>query len=134
MSTHAVTLRLPLSVYQFFKSRAQKAQTSVESELLELAATAAEDRERLPEDLAEATASLDVLDDAALWQAARRQLAAGQQEQLEALNFKQQSEGLTREEQQDQQRLLHAFDRVMLVRANAAKLLRERGYNICELE
>ncbi len=133
MSTQAVTLRLPLPIYEFFKSRAERAERSVEGELLDLAASAAEDQERLPNDLAEAVADLDVLDGEALWFAARSHLPAGQQEQLEALNFKQQSEGLTSEEQQLQERLLQVCDRVMLVRAHAARLLEERGHDISEL-
>ena len=133
MSTQAVTLRLPLPVYEFFKGRAEKAHRSVEGELLELAATAVDDLESLPRNLAEAVEDLDVLDDEALWQAARSRLPAGQQEQLEALSFKQQSEGLSREERQSQERLLQTCDRVMLVRAHAARLLKERGHDISEL-
>ncbi len=41
MSTHAVTLRVPLPVYELFKSRAERAQRSVEGELLGVVATAA---------------------------------------------------------------------------------------------
>ncbi len=81
----------------------------------------------------EAVADLEVLDDEALWRAARSQLPAGETETLEALNFKQQSEGLTETERQQQEQLLTACDRVMLVRAHAAKLLKERGRDISEL-
>lgn len=133
MSTQAVTLRLPLPVYELFRSRAERSQRSVEGELLEVVATAAEDQERLPTDLAEAIAGLVVLDDEALWHAARSHLPTQHREQLEALNFKQQSEGLTQDEQQRQEQLLHACDRVMLVRAHAARLLKERGHDVSKL-
>ncbi len=133
MSTQAITLRLPLPIYEFFKSRADRAQRSVEGELLELAATAAEEQDSLPKDLAEAVVGLEVLDDKALWRVARTRLPAAQQETLEALNFKQQSEGLTAAERQSQGQLLHVCDRVMLVRAHAAKLLKGRGHDISKL-
>ena len=133
MSTQAVTLQLPLSVYEFYKSRAQRARRSVEGELLELVATAVEDLEALPSDLAEAVAGLAVLDDEALWRAARSRLSSEQQEELEALSFKQQSEGLLPEEHERQAQLLRTGDRVMLVRAHAAKLLQERGHDISVL-
>ncbi len=94
---------------------------------------ATEDQDSLPADLAEAVAGLGVLDENALWWVARNRLGAEQQEQLEALNFKQQSEGLTAAEQQSQKRLLHACDRVMLVRGHAAGILKERGHDVSVL-
>ncbi len=101
--------------------------------MLEVAATEAAEEDRLSTDLAQAVAGLQVLDDQALWLAARSRLAAEQKDQIEALNYKQQSEGLTQAERQRQEQLLSACDRVMLVRAHAAKLLRERGHDISEL-
>ena len=91
------------------------------------------DQDALPRDLAEAVAGLEVLADEALWRAARSQFPAEKKEQLEALNFKQQSEGLTQTEQQSQEQLLTASDKVMLVRAHAARLLHERGHDVSEL-
>ena len=133
MSTHAVTLRLPLPMYELFKSRAKRADRSMEVELLEAVATVAEDQESLAADLAEAVAGLKLLDDDDLWRAARTHLPSEHHDELEALNFKLQSEGLTETEQQRQEQLLTACDRVMLVRAHGAKLLKERGYDITEL-
>lgn len=133
MSTQAVTLRVPLPIYEFFQNRAKRTHRSVEKEFLELAAVAAAEEDELAEDLAEAVAGLEVLDDQALWQAARSRLPAEKQERLQALNYKQQSEGLTSAEGQRQEQLLRASDRVMLVRAHAAKLLKERGHDISEL-
>ncbi len=133
MPTQAVTLRVPLPVYEFFRNRAERAHRSVEGELLELAATAAADQDRLSSDLAEAIGGLEILADDALWRAASSRLPREQLDQLEALNFKQQSEGLTQAERQRQEQLLNACDRVMLVRAYAAKLLKERDHDISEL-
>ena len=133
MPTQAVTLRVPLPVYEFFKNRAEQTHRTVEGELLEVAATVAAEEDRLSSDLAEAVAGLEVLDDDTLLRAARSRFPTEQQDQLEALNFKQQSEGLAPTERQQQEQLLNASDRVMLVRAHAAKLLKERGHDISEL-
>ncbi len=65
MSTQAVTLQPLLPIYEFFKSRAERAHRSVEGELLELVATVAKDQDALPRDLAEAVAGLEVLADEA---------------------------------------------------------------------
>ncbi len=132
MSTHAITLQLPIPLYEQIKSRARRARQTVETEALNLVATAVEE-ERLPDEMAAAVESLGVLDDDALWRAARSTLALEKQEQLEALNFKQQGEGLTRSERELHATLLSAYDRAVLVRARAAELLAERGYDVAEL-
>ncbi len=132
MSTHAITLQLPIPLYEQIKSRARRARQTVETEALNLVATAVEE-ERLPDEMAAAVESLGVLDDDALWRTARSTLALEKQEQLEALNFKQQGEGLTRSERELHATLLSAYDRAVLVRARAAELLAERGYDVAEL-
>jgi hypothetical protein len=132
MSTHAITLQLPIPLYEQIRSRARRARLTVETEVLNLVTTAVEE-ESLPDDMAAVVESLDLLDDTALWRAARSTLAPEKQEQLETLNFKQQSEGLTRSESEIHATLLHAYDRAVLVRARAAELLVERGHDVAEL-
>ncbi|MCP4227714.1 MAG: extracellular solute-binding protein, partial [Actinomycetia bacterium] len=53
----------------------------------------AAEEDRLATDLAQAVAGLQVLDDQALWLAARSRLAAEQKDQIEALNFLYDQEG-----------------------------------------
>ena len=132
MSTHAITLQLPIPLYERIKSRAQRTRQTVESEVLNLVTTAVGE-ESLPDDMAAAVEGLGLLDDDALWRAARSTLAPEKQEQLEDLNFKQQSVGLTRSESEVHATLLHAYDRAVLVRARAAALLVERGHDVAEL-
>jgi hypothetical protein len=132
MSTHAITLQLPIPLYEQIKSRAQRARQTVETKVLDLVTTAVEE-ENLPDDMAAVVESLDLLDDAALRRAVRNTLAPEEQEQLEALNFKQQREGLTRLESDTHATLLHAYDRAVLVRARATELLVERGHDVAEL-
>ena len=128
MSTHAITLQLPHSLYEQLKNHARRTRQSVETKVLDLVSTAFEE-ESLPEDMAAVVESLNLLDDAALRRAARSTLALEKQEQLEALNLKQQSEGLTQLEKDVHATLLHAYDRAVLVRAKATALLVERGHD-----
>ena len=129
MAVQPVTLNLPSTLYHQVQRRAEKSHRSVEDELLEVVATAISALE-LPQEITEAMAQLVFLDDAALRQAARSTMASEQVEQMEALNLKQQREGLTPEECQALAQLLRRYEHVMLVRAKAAALLKERGYDV----
>jgi hypothetical protein len=95
MAAHAVTLRLPAPLYDRLSSRAERAQRSLEAELLEAVATIAAEEEESSREVAEAVAALELLSDADLWRAARNPLAEADRSRLEALNLKQQRESLT---------------------------------------
>jgi hypothetical protein len=86
--------------------------------------------DELPADLAEAIFSLALLDDEALWQAARSHLPSEAAAQLEVLHLKRQQEGLTETETQILAGLVCQYERAMLVRAQAAVLLKQRGYDV----
>ena len=133
MTTQAITLQLPDPVYDHFRSRANRTHRSVEVEILDVVTTAAVEEHGLADDLAEAVTGLEILDDDALWRAARSELPEESRERLEALNFKQQSEGLDSTGHTALEQLLHTYDRVMLVRAHAARLLQERGHDVSAL-
>ena len=89
--------------------------------------------EVLPDDLEQAVAQLVLVDDAALWHAARSRMPADAAEQLSELNAKAQRAGLTTLEQQDRDLLIRQYERAMLVRAQAAALLKQRGHDISNL-
>lgn len=133
MAGYAVTLQLPAPLYDRFRSRAERTQRSVEAELLEAVATVASEEDDLSESLTRAVADLELLDDEGLWRAARARLSEPVRARLEALNFKQQDEGLTPTEKEDLEQLVHQYDRAVLLRAQAARLLKERGHDVSEL-
>lgn len=133
MAAHAVTLRLPAPLYDRFSSRAERAQRSLEAELLEAVATIAAEEEESSRDVAEAVAALELLSDADLWRAARNPLAEADRSRLEALNLKQQRESLTPTEKESLERLLRQYDRAVLLRAEAARLLKQRGHDVSGL-
>jgi len=57
-------------------------------------------------------------------------MSTEQQERLESLHHKQQSQGLTVEEKAEEQALLALYRETLLVRAQAAVLLKQRGYDV----
>jgi plasmid stability protein len=129
----AVLLRMPDELYHRLEQRAVWAHRSVEEELLDVITAAVETSGELPHDLAEALAPMALLDDQALWRAARSHLDAETASELETLNMKQQREGLLESEDQMRRPLLRRYERAMLVRAQAAALLKERGHDVAEL-
>jgi hypothetical protein len=89
--------------------------------------------EDLPDDLNQTMTSLALLDDEALWRAARSHLPPETADQLERLHLQQQRDGLSDAEVQELARLMRQYERSMLVRAQAAALLNQRGHDVSEL-
>lgn len=81
-------------------------------------------------DVAEAVAALEFLSDADLWRAARNTLAEAERSRLEELNLKQQRENLTPAEKETLETLLVQYDRAVLLRAEAARILKQRGHDV----
>ncbi len=136
MVTHSVTVNLPDRIYERVQQQAQNKNRSVEDELtavVETAVSLGEEWAGIPPDLAEEAAQLALLDDEHLWRVARLTVPAEKSERMQALTWKQQSEGLTEAEQQEAQQLQRLAHRVMLLRAEAAVLLKERGFDISSL-
>ena len=133
MTSQLVTLTLPESLYERLRARAVQMRRSVEEEARATLATAVQEQDALPDDLEAAIAPMTLLTDAELWQAGRTHLAKKVSSQLEALHFKQQSEGLSSTEAETADTLLHQYRRVMLIRAQAAALLKERGHDVSAL-
>lgn len=133
MAAHAVTLRIPAPLYNHFQSRAERAHRSLEAELLDAVATVAADEEELSGDVAKAIGDLEFLTDEELWCAARNRLSDAARSQLEALNFKQQREKLTPADKETLEQLVHQYDQAVLLRAEAVRLLKERGHDVAKL-
>ncbi len=131
--TEPITVHLPDALYDRLKHRADQMRRPIEVELVEAVATAIPESEDLPPELEEAISSLALLNDDELWRAARSQLPREAVEQLAELNLKQQSEGLSDEERSSQARLLRQYERLILVRAEAAGRLKERGHDVSVL-
>lgn len=133
VTTQSVTIRLPDSIYQQLKQLADRTRRSVEDELLEVVAAAVPVADELPEDLNGAISPLAALDDEALWRAARERFPSDAAERIESLGQKRGREGLTDAEAQEAAALVRQYERVMLVRARAAALLKQRGHDVSSL-
>ncbi len=71
---------------------------------------------------------------ATLWQAARATMTIEQRERLQNLHDKQQRGKLTTEEQAEEQALVSLYRETLLIRAQAAVILKMHGYNIADPE
>ncbi len=132
------TLELTLTneLYQQVKQRAVQTNRTVQAEVIAaVEALLATDNlaVELPPTLAEEIAQLPFLDNDHLWQAARQVAPAEKNKRMQALVLKQQAEGLTATEQEEAQQLQFYAHRLMLIRAEAAVLLQQRGFNISTL-
>jgi hypothetical protein len=132
MTVQAITLNLPQAVYRQIRQAAEKVGRPVNEVLLEAVAAVAPIIGTGPENLRTALAQMAYLNDAALWQAGRATMTPEQRERLEALHDKQQREGLTPDEQAEEQALLSLYRETLLVRAQAAVLLKQRGYDVSD--
>lgn len=130
MPMQTITVNLPPILYERLKSRAEQTERSVEAELVDVLVNAIPLDEALPDDMSEELASLSLLNDEALWDAARHGLPDETANHLEVLHLKRQREGLNDDEKQVLPALVREYERMMLRRAHAALLLKERGYDV----
>jgi hypothetical protein len=132
MPGHVVTITLPEAIYEQIRQAAERSHRPVGDVLAEAVAAAAPVMDAPPGSLRSALAHLAYLNDAALWQVARTTIPAEQRERLASLHDMQQREPLTAEEQAEEQALLALYRETLLVRGQAAILLRQRGYDISD--
>lgn len=132
MVGRSVLVELPVDVYEQIKRAAELSHRSVEDVLVEAVMAAAPVIDTAPEALRSSLAHLAYLNDAALWQAARATIPAKQRERLEFLHVIQQQRLLTDDEIAEETNLLRLYQETLLVRAQAAVLLKQRGYDVAD--
>jgi hypothetical protein len=87
----------------------------------------------LSPDLLETVEALNGLADEELWRSARAAMSPEASRELEALHLKQRDEELSQAEEATRVKLIHEYERTLLTRAQAVKLLRDRGHDISGL-
>jgi hypothetical protein len=132
MTTQEVTLNLPETAYNQIRRAAEKAHRPVSELLVEAVIAAAPAMDQSAGPLRTALAQMTYLNDAALWQAARATMPEPQRERMEELHTKQQREGLIAAEEDEDEALLVLYRETVLVRAQAAVLLKQRGYDVSD--
>lgn len=130
MTAHAITLHLPENLYEYFSKRVEWTRRSLEDEVLDAVASGASVEGELSTDLIDSIEALEKLDDEELWRLARETMPREASRKLESLHLKQQDEGLDPAEDAARAKLLREYERTVLVRAQAAKLLKDRGHDI----
>ncbi len=133
MSMYPITLNVPCAAYEQIQRAAEKVARSVDELMVEAIIAAAPTIESAPADLSAALAQMAYLNDAALWQAARSTMHPTHRERLATLHGEQQRRSLSSEERFEEQALLKLYREVLLVRAQAAVLLKKRGYDVSDL-
>ncbi len=132
MSTESVTLQLPVNLYRRVQSVARTMKRPLETFLLDAVTTALPLLNDLPASLANDVSNFALLNDAALWREARRTWSASEQEQLDELLYRKEAGDLDKKGQRTLDHLLAEYDRLMLTRAQAALLLKQRGYDVTD--
>jgi hypothetical protein len=132
MTTQPVTLHLPDKIYERIQQTARLLQRPVETLLLEAVTTALPLLDDLPPELVDDVVALALLNDAALWQKARSTLPQSSQERLDLLLDEKNQGTLTTAGQQELDQWLKVYEHVVLIRAQAAILLQQRGYDISD--
>lgn len=121
-------LQLPPTLEAALSTRARAHARSVEDEARLLLETVLE-----PPNYWSEQEQLAVLDDAELWRVAARQVSADESERMQRLAERRKTAGLTPTETEELRRLQGFAQRVMLLRAEAAALLKKRGHDIASL-
>lgn len=125
-----VTLQLPESLYESIRRAADQVHRPLKDLLLDAVAAVAPTLSRPQAIERTALAQMSYLNDAALWQAARSAMTPEQRTRLESLHHQQQREPLTEAERTEEQSLIKLYQETLLIRAQAAVLLKQRGYDI----
>lgn len=129
MSLHTIQINLPDPVFRRIKKRSEMMRRSVADEVVAVV-TDTFTSEGLPQDIEQELSQLDLFSDDELLAAAKISASDENNERMQVLLEKQGREGLSQQEAQEAAHLSHFFNRVMLVRAKAAALLKERGCDV----
>jgi hypothetical protein len=126
-----ITVHVPQSVYERIRRAAEQRRRTVADEVAAVVEQAFAGEQ--PPEAAGVVEQLPHLSDPDLWAAARLRVPAKQATRMQNLVWKEQAEGLTAAEQEEADLLQRYAQQVMLVRAEAAALLHERGRDVSGL-
>lgn len=129
LTNTTMTVELPATALEQLEMIARQQQRSVLELVRDLILRALPG---LPQDVKDELATFASLSDDVLWLLARSTLAKEQRQELADLNHKAQRSPLTKEEKARQQVLIDKYDRVLVRRAEAARLLKSRGYDLSD--
>jgi hypothetical protein len=131
MAVETVTLQIPEILYQRLVSTARATQQPLENVILHaIQVGSPPEWDDVPEEFQADLAALDRLDDNTLWQIARSCKTVAEMERYNTLLDGNSSGTLTQDERLELMALRNEADRFMLLKAQAAVLLRWRGHRV----
>lgn len=126
-----ITIQIPEMLYQRLVITARATKRPLEEIMLHaLRVGSPPDWNDVPEEFQADVAALDRLDDDTLWQIARSRKTAAEMERYDLLLERNQDNILTDSERLELMALRKEADRFMLCKAQAAVLLRWRGFSV----
>lgn len=131
MST-VISLELPTAAYEQLRLTANRQNRPVAEVVKDIVLREVPDLPALPADTEAELQSFKLLSDELLWLIARSSLPRQQQVDLARLNGLAQQRKLTSEEEAQQHELAGSYDRLLIRRAQAALVLKERGYDLSD--
>ena len=129
-----ITVDLPSKTMQRLQQSARRQKQSVADLVRNLVVQATTPLPTLPPDLEVELTAFAQLSDEILWTLARSALNATQQNRLAQLNSEAKERELLAEELAERDKLLDEYGRTLVRRAKAASLLKERGYDLSDLD
>lgn len=129
---HQVTFSIPESIYQQIQFAAEKTHRSINEVITEAVLAVAPIANTTTAKTRGELAHLAYLSDAALWQCARSTMIVEQRKRLEELHDEADNRALTLTEQNEEKALLALYHDMLMVRAQAAVILKNRGYDVSD--
>lgn len=130
MAIAKIPVDVPKPVYMRLKNIAVIAQRSVEDILTSALSVALPPSPDLPDSIADELSEMIWLSDEALWSVTNPTFTSEQQACLSTLNELVDTRSLTPKEESEQKQLLTAYERAVLLRAQAFAILRRRGHQV----
>ncbi|MBX7232868.1 MAG: hypothetical protein K1X65_00705 [Caldilineales bacterium] len=130
MNTYAITLDLPEPVYERIERAARAMSQPLSQALTRIVEAGLPSLARAPKFFQPELEAMESFSDAELWRLARGEMAATDQDEIERLLRKNESEGLDTAEETRLDRLHSEADKLMLRKSYALLLLKWRGYVI----
>lgn len=133
MMQSTVTVHLPNTTLDQLRRTAQQQQKTVEDVVCDLVVREVTSLPALPDDVEDELTAFRHLSDDVLFLLAQSTLSLEQQNEIVHLNQEAQQRILASSEQNQQDYLVTLYERVLVRRAEASKILKERGYDLYNL-
>jgi hypothetical protein len=126
----SITIDIPEPVFVALKRQADDQRRSIQEVAREVLTSNVPLDDGLPPALAQELAEMMHKGDAELWELAQIRVPAEDSDRLDEIHYRRSAGIAAPEERTEELRLIEVCNRVMLVRAQAAALLKQRGHDV----